>query len=244
MTRPISSLAPDIEHRLAGWMKIQERHQDPSAVKLRPTITLSRQFGCEGFPLAERLKALLEEASGEPWNLFDKSLIDLVAKEEAIPVRLLKNLGDMSKAIEAFGMHSSEHITHDMAFDKVARYLVQIAKVGDAILVGRGGAVLCHDLSNCFHFRLVAGFDWRVASCMRRTGMSEAEATAQVKENSRLREKFVSHCLGADITDPRLYDAIFNNERHTTEDMAQAILAFIRSVWKEKGYFPAERKVR
>jgi cytidylate kinase len=235
MTRPTSSLAPDIERRLAGWMKIQERHQDPAAVKLRPTITLSRQYGCEGFPLAERMKTLLEEASGEPWNLFDKSLIELVAKEEAIPLRLLKNLGDMSRAIEAFGLHSSERITHDMAFDKVARYLVQIAKVGNSILVGRGGAVLCHDLSNCFHFRLVAGFEWRVASCMKRTGMTEAEATALVKENSKLREKFVSNCLGADITDPRLFDAVFNNERHTVEEMAQAILAFVRTAWKGKG---------
>lgn len=241
MTRPLSSLAPDIEHRLAGWMKIQERKPDPSAVKVRPTITLSRQFGCEGFPLAERLKSLLEEASGEPWNLFDKSLLELVAKEEDIPLRFLKNLGDMSRAIEAFGLHSGEHITHDMAFDKVARYLLQISKVGNAILVGRGGAVLCHGQENCFHFRLVAGLEWRVASIMKRTGLSESAATAQVKENTKLREKFVNSCLGADITDPRLYDAVFNNERHTVEERARAILAYVRSAWKDKGYFAKGR---
>lgn len=244
MTHPLSSLAPDIEHRLAGWMKIQERLPDPAAVKLCPAVTLSRQFGCEGFPLAERLKALLEEASGECWNIFDKSLIELVAKEETIPLRLLKNLGDRSKAIEAFGLHSSERITHDMAFDKVARYLVQIAKVGNAILVGRGGAVLCHELANSFHFRLVAGFEWRVAAYMRRTGLSAAEATAQVKENSKVREKFVSHCLGEDITDPRLFDAIFNNERHSVEEMAQAALSFIKAGWKDRGYFEKGRNSR
>ncbi len=244
MTRPLSSLTPDIEMRLAGWMKIQERLPDPAAVKLRPTLTLSREFGCEGFPLAERLKALLEEASHEPWNIFDKSLIELVAKEEAIPLRLLKSLGDRSRAIEAFGLHASDRVTHDMAFDKVAQYLVQIAKLGDAIVVGRGGAILCRDLPNCFHFRLVAGFDWRVACIMRREGLSEAQAAAQVKGNSRLREKFVSQCLGADITDPRLFDAVFNNERHSVEEMAQAILAFVRSGWKDKGYFPPPRAVK
>ena len=242
MARPLYSLAPDIEHRLSGWMKIQERRPDAVAVKLRPTITISREFGCEGFPLAERVKGLLEEASGEPWNLFDKTLIELVAKEEDIPLRLLKNLGDMSRAIEAFGMHSSEHITHDMAFDKVASYLSQIAKVGNAILVGRGGAVLCHELPNCFHFRLVAGFDWRVDSIMKRTGLTHEEAAQQVKENSKLREKFVSQCLGADSSETRLYDAIFNNERHSVEEMAQAILGFVRSGWRDKGYFPGEAK--
>ena len=237
MTRPISSLAPDIERRLAGWMKIQERHQDPTVVKLRPTITLSRQFGCEGFPLAERLKVLLEQASGEAWNLFDKSLIELVAKEEDIPIRLLRNLGDMSRAIEAFGLHSPERITHDIAFDKVSDYLVKIAKLGNALVVGRGGAILCKGMRNCFHFRLVAGFDWRVDTFARRMELPREQAVAQVRDNEKIREKFVTQCLGENVADPLFYDAIFNNERHGTEEIAQAILAYVRCGWPEKGYF-------
>lgn len=237
MSRPISSLAPDIEQRLAGWVKIQERNRPPAELKLRPTITLSRQFGCEGFPLAERLKALFEEASGEPWNIFDKSLIELVAKEEDIPLSLLKRLGDMSRAIEAFGMHSAEHVTHDMAFDKVSRYLVQVGKLGNAIMVGRGGAILCRGLRNSFHFRLVASHEWRVATCARRTGLSLKESEAQVKENEKLRERFVSECLGENVADPRFYDAIFNNERHGVEQIARAIVAYVRESWEDKSYF-------
>jgi cytidylate kinase len=237
MTRPLSSLAPDIERRLAGWVKIQERHLTPDEVKVRPTITLSRQFGCEGFPLAERLKALFEDGSGEPWNIFDKTLIETVAKEEDIPLSLLKRLGDMSRAIEAFGMHAPEHMTHDMAFEKVSRYLVQIAKLGNAIVVGRGASILCSGLPNSYHFRLVGSFDWRVASIARRTGLGLQEAAALVKENEHLRAKFVNQCLGVDVADPRFYDAVFNNERHDVDDIARAILAFVRNAWKEKGYF-------
>lgn len=237
MSRPLSALAPEIEARLAGWVKIQERQPHPAAVKLRPTITLSRQFGCEGFPLAERLKSAFEEASGEPWNVFDKSLIELVAKEEAIPLSLLQRLGDMSRAVEAFGLHSAERITHDMAYDKVARYLVQIARVGNAIVVGRGGAILCRGLRNSYHFRLVAGHDWRVANFARRMGLSLGEAEVQVKENQHQREKFVAQCLGESVADPRFYDAVFNNERHGVEDIARAILAFVRSAWEDQGYF-------
>lgn len=237
MTRPLSSLAPDIERRLAGWVKIQERHAPPAELKLRPTITLSRQFGCEGFPLAERLKAGFEAATGEPWNIFDKSLIELVAKEEDIPLNLLKRLGDMSRAIEAFGLHGAEHVTHDMAFDKVARYMVQVGKLGSAILVGRGGAILCRGLRNSFHFRLVASHGWRVATYARRTGLGLAEAEGQVKENEKLRERFVSQCLGENIADPGFYDAVFNNERHSVEAIARAILAYVQDAWEDKGLF-------
>lgn len=237
MTRPISSLAPDIERRLAGWVKIQERNVPPREVKLRPTITISRQFGCEGFPLADRLKGLLEEASGESWNIVDKLLIEQVSQDEEIPLSLLKRLGDLSHAIEAFGLHSPEHVTHDMAFDKVARALVQFAKLGDAIVVGRGGAILCKGFRNCFHFRLVASLPWRIATFARRMDLSTIEAEAQVKTNEKLRERFINQCLGEDVTNPRFYDAVFNNERHSTEEIARAILAYVRSGWEDRSFF-------
>lgn len=237
MARPFSSLTPSIEHRLAAWEQIQYRLSHQSAPQIRPTLTLSRQFGCEGFPLAERLKALLEAASGEAWNIYDKSLVEKVAQEEDIPVHLLKNLGDMSHALEALGLHPSTHVSHDAAFAKVAKAIGQIAVVGNAILVGRGSAILCKDLPNCFHFRLEAGFPWRVASIMRHLEMDQAEAESTVKNNEKLREKFISRCLGEDVTALRHYDAVFNNERHSVDEIAAAVLAYVRRGWTGKGYF-------
>jgi len=67
--------------------------------------------------------------------------------------------------------------------------------------------------------------------------MARSEAEETVKAGSKLRERFVSQCLGEDITQHRHYDAIFNNERHGVEEIAQAILSYVRSGWPEKGYF-------
>ena len=237
MTGPLASSAPDIERRLAGWMKIQERHVSPLDIKLRPAITLSRQFGCLGYPLAERLKVLFEDASGEPWNIFDKSLIEMVAKEEGISLSLLKRLGDMSRAIETFGLQSPGHVTHDMAFEKVAGHLVQIAKMGNAIMVGRGAAILCKGFPNCYNFRLIGSHEWRVSNYAQRMGLSREEAEAEVIKNGERRDKFVNHCLGADANDPQHYDAIFNNDRHGVDDISSAILAFVRHAWEDKKYF-------
>ena len=237
MSKPSSSLTPSIEHRLAAWEQIQYRLSRQGAPRIRPTITLSRQFGCEGFPLAERLKALFEEASGEAWNIYDKSLVEKVAQAEDLPLALLRNLGDMSHALEALGLHPSTHVGHDAAFEKVAQAIGQIAVVGNALIVGRGGAILCRDLSNCFHFRLEAGFDWRVASIMKRLDLGREEAEASVKTNSKLREKFISQCLGEDITELKHYHAVFNNERQSVNEMAAAILAYVRCGWPGKGYF-------
>jgi cytidylate kinase len=237
MSKPFTTLNPSIEHRLAAWEQIQFRLAHTPEPKLRPTLTLSRQFGCEGFHLAERLKVLFEEVSGEAWNIYDKSLVEKVAHDEAISPRLLKNLGDMTHQLEALGLHPSTHMTHDAAFEKVAKTIVQLGTVGNAVLVGRGSAILCRELKNCFHFRLVAGFEWRVASIMRRLDYDRAEAEELVKTQSRLREKFISQCLGEDITELRHYHAVFNNERQSADEIAAAILAYVKAGWREKGYF-------
>lgn len=237
MSKPFSSLTPSVEQRLGAWEQIQYRLAHQAEPRIRPTITLSRQFGCEGFLLAEHLKTLFEEASGEAWNIYDKSLVEKVAQDEAISLRLLRNLGDMSHALEALGLHPSTHVSHDAAFEKVAKSITQIAVLGNAIIVGRGGAILCKDMKNCFHFRLEAGFEWRVASLMKRLEMDRKEAEESVKTNSKLREKFISQSLGEDITALKHYDAVFNNEHHSARETAAAIFAYVKSGWPGKGYF-------
>jgi len=51
---------------------------------------------------------------------------------------------------------NSSHVTHDEAFRRLARQLVLIAEAGNAIIVGRAGAILTRHLKNCCHFRLDA----------------------------------------------------------------------------------------
>lgn len=237
VSTPNAPLPPSVEQRLSAWVNLQERFARAPAPRIRPTITLSRQYGCEGFPLALRLQELFQEATCEPWNIYDKALVERVSREEHIPLQLLRHLGDLSRRLESLGLDGAGHVTHDEAFAKVASLLVQIAGVGNAVVVGRGGAVLCKGLRNCFHFRLVAPVDDRVASLVRRLGLPVGEATRRVKEESKGREEFIKTCLHANVADPVHYDAIFNSARHDLEDIAQAILAYVQSVWEDPTTF-------
>ncbi len=237
MSKPFSSLTPSVDLRLAAWEKNQFQRSHPTEPRIRPTITLSRQCGCEGFPLAECLKTRLEEASGEAWNIFDKSLVETVARDESISLRMLSSLGDITHLLETLGLHPATHITQDEAFEKVAKAILQIAATGNAIIVGRGGAVLCKDLNNSYHFRLEAGYDWRVASIMKRLELPREEAEELVKNNTKLRDKFISQCLGANIAEVAHYHAVFNNERCPVQGVAAAICAYVKSAWPSKGYF-------
>lgn len=229
------TLPTGVEERISGWIRIQERRSVTAKAKPRPTVTLSRQFGCEGFPLALRLQTLLDGATGEPWHIFDKDLIEKVSQTERIPLQLLQRLGDAARFLEGFGFHPRGPVTSDEAFARIAVSVLHMAQVGNAIIVGRGGAILCQKLPNCFHFRLEASLDWRVASLAERLGISPKEARDQEKAKSRLRDHFIAEHLGADPSDRSFYDAVFNNGRHSVEEIAAAILAYVQRGWKGSG---------
>lgn len=231
MTRPLHVLVPNIEHRLEAWERIQEKLHAPPQVRPRPTVTLSRTFGCDAFPVAERVKAALEAGSGEPWNVYDKSLLEAVGKEEGVSMRVLRNLGLSASRLEKLGLAPAEYYEQVRAFDAIGKHIVQVASGGNAIIVGRGGAVLCRDMTNCFHFRLDAPLDWRVENIALRLQLPRDEAREFVKANGSRRDEFTRSQLKADTSDPLLYDAVFNNARHGADEIAAAIVAFVKDAW-------------
>jgi cytidylate kinase len=231
MARSLLSLTPRIEHRLHAWETIHQHLAAQTAPRLRPTITLSRQFGCEGYPVAERVQALMAHATGEPWNVYDKLLLEAVAGKEGIELGTLQRLGETARSLEKLGVRPQQYLQHAEAFRAVAEKLQDFAAVGNAVIVGRGGAVLCRQQPNCFHFRITATLAWRVESIARRLEVPRDEATGLVEANQSLREQFLREQLHADPSDPALFDATFNNERADAEAIAQAIAAYVRAAW-------------
>lgn len=234
MEKTLAALVPSIEQRECAWSELQERLARTRGLPPLPSITISREFGCEGFPLAQRLKELLDQASGPRWTVFDKVLVDQVAFDERLSRDLLTHLGNESHAQDVLRTHFG-FLTHDEAYAKVVKHLVPIAMAGGAILVGRGGAVVCQDLDNCFHFRLVGSFEFRAAALARRRNLSLDEAETRVRQQSRLREAFISKCLHADVTEARWYDAVFNNERLSVNHIAEACLRLVEAGWAARG---------
>jgi len=227
MTRTFDSLIPSIEQRETAWLQLRERLAHSPRQATRPTITISREYGCEGYPLAELLKIRLESATDEPWNIFDKALVAKVASDDKLSSELLTHLGDESQAMDVLRTHFG-YLTHNEAYAILVKYLVQIATTGNAIIVGRGAAVACQDLKNCFHFRLEGSLAFRVATLARRLDIPLSEAETIVRTQSKLREKVIGECLHQDITSRHWYDAVFNNERQSLEAIARATFELIR----------------
>jgi hypothetical protein len=223
----VDKLIPNIDRRLSTWLTIQEQLKREPLREKKPTITLSRQFGAEAYLLAEILQDLLKKKTGNTWTIFDKALIEKVSQETSLSEHFLTNLGDASKAFDALLTIVPGMRTHSDAYQILARYIIRIALDGQAIIIGRGGALLTQHLSHCFHFRLEAPLEYRVRSIQNRLGITEREAKALVDENQKRREAFLESFLNSSLADVRFYHAVFNSSKSSSLAIAQSIMGLI-----------------
>lgn len=162
MSKSTPDLIPSVERRLSVWLALSRQGTAAHEALERPTITISRTYGCEGYPLALQLERTLTQRTGETWIVHDKALLERVSRDEQLSMALLERLGDRSRAIDSIGFLVPGYLSQDEAFRRIPKHIHQIARTGNAIIVGRGATIITQGLPNCYHFRLDASFEFRV----------------------------------------------------------------------------------
>lgn len=204
-----------------------------------PVITIARQFGAGGSEVA----GILAERLGA--EVVDKSLIAEVARrldvetgdveaEDEVPTRLVDRLvRAMTPMALEFGVAWDPPYV-DPSFDprraviELSREIIrEVAGRGNAVIVGRGGAFVLADMADALHVYLCAPLEGRVATVVRRFGLSEAEARRRVHETDANREAYARQLFGADWGDPVHYDLVLNTARLGYETCADIVLSAV-----------------
>ena len=211
-------LIPSIEERLRGLIEVSRRnlrqHGLADQARHRPTVTLTREFGCEGYPVAQRLQELLEQRSGQPWVVMDRALLDAVAKDHHLSAQILQNIGARNRFLDDMLSTFSPRWKSDKDYYRLlCREIIALAQQGNVILVGRGAVILTQQTGNCFHFRIVAPMRFKEESIAARMDLPMDEARDLIEVRQRQRDAFLKDFLGRDIADPTLYHLLFNNAR-------------------------------
>lgn len=227
------TLVPSIEKRLGSLLEISRRleiegYANPKEKKAKPTITISREFGCEAYPIAERLQELMEKKTGETWLLMDKALLEEVAKNHNLSKDVLYKLGEKSRFFDdIMATFSPDWKSEKDLFQLICGQIVALAAVGNVILIGRGGAFVTRSMKNCHHFRLFASMDFKKHSIARRLDISIEEAETVISQRQKQRDKFIRDFLNQNANDPSVYHLIFNNDKNSTEKVAQTIMEYV-----------------
>jgi len=207
------------------------RHHSPRQNKTAlPIVTISREAGAGALKIGELTAQLLnkegEKSDAPPWTVFDKNLVEQVLEDQHLPENLRQFLPEdvlptFSSALEeTLGLHPSAWnlVQHTSAT------IYRLAKLGNAILVGRGSNFITAKLKPAIHIRLVAPIEERLAHLVEFHHLTPAEAVIYAKEADRGRRRYVQRYFNAQIEDPLNYTLTINTGRMDAQTAARIIV--------------------
>jgi cytidylate kinase len=230
---PESLLIPSVDTRIGALEEYNRRQlsrveMKEKGLKPQPAITISREFGCEAYPVAEKVCEIMKQQTGNEWLLMDNALIEAVCSQHNLSKEMLKNLGEKNRYLNEFlAAFSSNWGSQEDHFRLLSKFIISIASEGNAVIVGRGSAVVTQHLKNCYHFKLFAPMCFKTLSISRRLDLSSADAEKMIIKKQQLRDRFNKEFLNLDKHDLSYYDVLFNNSRVPTESIAESISDYV-----------------
>ena len=225
------------------YIESQTQPEEKSFLKreVYPCITISRQTGAGSKPVCEKLIELMDDYSepeGVRWAYFDRSLIEKVLEDLHLPKQISEFMQEgkykhlNAVVYELLGLKPAEWtIIH-----KTTDTILQLARMGNVIIVGRGANIITAKLKNTFHVRLVASLEKRVEHIQNVMEISEKEALNYIKKEDENRRKYLRFYFHADIEDPLLYHMVINTDKLTHKGAAYLIAEAV--VQKFSYHFP------
>ncbi len=205
------------EARLAAWHRQAQTRKDQGRGE-GPCVTISREFGCQAFPLARELANCL----GDTWSVIDREMLEEVARISGFTVEQIEKTRDtpaLLKAIFAMFLDSSRAEETELS-THLRQVICKFADAGNCIIVGGGGVFTTQGMKNMFHLRLVAPLEFRISKIMQTHSQDRLQATDFVSQHQKQRENFESRLTGRRLDDPLLYHLVLNNGMLTPEQMA------------------------
>jgi len=212
---------------------LRSRGREELVAEGYPFVTISREAGAGGHTLAREILRQMEvkfpgELS-EGWEVFDHKLCVLIAQDEKLGVSFDQLLAEeyRSEVSQVIYELIAQNASRYKAYKRIFEIVRALATLGKCVIVGRAGMCVTHDLPLGVNIRLVAHEETRVKRMMQMLEVNEKAARQKVKEQDRDRRRLIHDFFAKDITDPKLYDAVFNTERMAIPEIAEVVVDMV-----------------
>ncbi len=175
-------------------------------------ITFSRKMGTKGTEIAKLVAKELQ------YNFYDTEDIEKKAEEMGI-LDDIREVND--KAPSSFKRFFSYR--PEICLDRLYVVIYEIARQGNAVILGRGGNMLFRSIPHALHVRVIASQEKRVQNLVERGYKREAAVTVMEKSDHE-RESFIRFAFHRDWDNPALYDIVLNMDNIAVNVAADMIL--------------------
>ena len=232
---PENLLIPSVDLRIGSLEEYNRRQKEKAAhqhkkPKPRPCITISREFGCEGYPVAERLRGLMMQKTGDEWVLIDRAVLEEVARHHNISEDILQALGENNQILnEVLATFSTRWKSDHEYFKLLCRHVVALAEQGNVIISELGGAIITRHVEHSYSFRIYGSDAFKIATLAQRLQMEPEAAEKVMHRQQKARDHFTRDFLSQDDHNPMQYNVLFNNDRTPPQQIAATIVAYVEA---------------
>ncbi|OPY62672.1 MAG: cytidylate kinase [Syntrophorhabdaceae bacterium PtaU1.Bin034] len=111
----------------------------------------------------------------------------------------------------------------EISLDRLHVVIYELARQGNAVILGRGGNMLFRSLPHTLHIRVIASQEKRVRNLIER-GYTREAAVMVMEKSDHERESFIKFAFRRDWEDPELYDIVLNMNRLTVKSAVDMVL--------------------
>lgn len=223
--------APELEVKAYhNWL--EERAKEEKQKHTSRFVTLSRDFGCDGFPVAEKVRDLFNAKHGLKWMIFTHQILEKMAGDEELGSGLIHEIdGGRYSFVNWFidGLVPPYlQSVQSKVFTRLRTLILNLSEKGNCIFVGGGAQIITGELDpakfSALHVRLYAPVQWRVKSVMKKFNLDQQQAEKFLMDQQFKRNQFIEDFTGKSPADPNNYNLMLNGEKCDQTLSAQTIL--------------------
>lgn len=204
-----------IEQQVKFWSrkKNAEKGFHPPK-KLRPIITVSREFGAKGAALAAALGGEIQ------FKVWDKDLLSVISDEIGRSEQFIKALDETRRGLledTIFGFMNLRETNLNYLIC-LLKTVEALEKMGNNIVVGRGANYICKN-DTSFHIRVVSPLKKRIARYAEQEGLPKGVAGEIVMAKDEERKSFVQYNFKRNVDNAADYDLVLNSTTYSIEQM-------------------------
>ncbi len=197
-----------------------------------PVITISREYGCPAKIIAGRLaeeltRKLFVKGKDIKWKFLTKEIMAESAKALEIDPEKIKYVFDYEQKSMVDWIISAQfnkyYKSERKILNTVAKVIRNMAAEGNAIIVGRGGVAITHDIPKSLHVLLEAPMEWRTVRIAENYKISQEEARKTAIDVDKKRKEFREYFQGKD-SDYTRFDITLNCMTFSVEEIVHVIL--------------------
>ncbi len=164
-------------------------------------ITISREIGTGGTELAQEIAKRLD------YGFVDKTIIQKIMNEYG--------LIDFSKFYdEKFSIWDKYYRVTDEIIDLLNRIILNIAKLGRFVILGRGGFITLKKYAEVLNVMLQAPAETRIGAVMQRDHIAdEAKAQKQLMQHQKSRQAFIEHAYRVEWKNKDNFDLVLDTAK-------------------------------